>query len=821
MSSRVSVDLTALRPASLGPEGEIRPVWPSFCLPWFQGEAPMVGELARVHRRSSDPLAWELESCLELDRRGRYHFAESWLAQAREADSIHPANVEIVWTPSGEERDRVTVSFPDVIRAVLEERATPDSVVALVVPDALGPGPAQEILECVSSRFRRVQLVPRTVAAAVAWCRSMEWRLQLEGGTGEPGSREGSLLVTTTAADNWEAAVVPIRFEGPGAEPLFCPIHERVQHRSEIGVCGLERALAPGASPAEEEAVRIWSSWLQDPGEALRLVGDGPDWDAMSRAFARWSLVGRMDRRWQPHNAENEVRRAVRLAQERHGILGWIHVDSFGTGGVPVEFDFLEDFDLPAPVVETPEVLLRGAAEVIRLLDEGATPYYESLAQVDLYVQGRNDYLDPVEDWQPLIEATEVPVGKTYESPEPIRGLSLPPGEKQVIDLVIRVHRRGEKVLGEFRAEQNKPQEGAVPVRIEARLRPGQGPASFVVESETPGLFHAEVRESRVVEREVAPEILYSWPPGSAWVVSDPHLAREAKPFLARLVTALQTGVDLSARTKAARQEIGKWYKQDGTFFVPDDVPSEIYKQFIYFGVIPSDVRPAYSGIESLLSEIIEEVPVALTLNRGTPLERILFTFSSWLYARCPVEVLDRVRRVLSDRAAVLLDSQFSCVGNCFTEEEDFRLFYRYLVRANRRGELSGYPWIRAWRNLVRFRVQAMNTYVLSREEMQELCLAYLTAFEESEPSWNGQSIYLHCCYLAPHLLKRRRFDIGFLPPDDPGDVLAERFVSVLQWARRQAPTNKLRENLDCALLFFSKRADSRTLQRLSQVDSN
>jgi hypothetical protein len=547
---------------------------------------------------------------------------------------------------------------------------------------------------------------------------------------------------------------------------------------------------------------------------ALRLVGDGPDWDAMSRAFARWSLVGRTDRRWQPHDAEDEVRRAVGLAQERHGILGWIHVDSFGTGGVPVEFDFLEDFDLPAPVVETPEVLLRGAAEVIRLLDEGATPYYESLAQVDLYVQGRNDYLDPVEDWQPLIEATEVPVGKTYESPEPIRGLSLPPGEKPVIDLVIRVHRRGEEVLGGVRAEQNKPQEGSVPVRIEARLRPGQGLASFVVESESPGLFHAEVRESRVVEREVAPKILYSWPPGSAYVSSDPFLAREAKPSLEMLLDALRVGSDPRYVTYCidnTRAYVGKWHHRNDRL-LPEDLPPGIDKRFVYYGVFPSDRRSAHPSVEPLLGELAHLLPGALGHYRG--LTSTLFSFSSWLYARCPKEVLDYVRSKLADPSSNLGESGYSCVGNCFVESADFRLFFRYLVGANRRRSLRSYSWIRAWRNLARFRAASMSLEVLGRRDMNELLEQYLFEFRHSVSSNGGKSIFLHCCYLAPHLLKRRRFDPGFL---DPKASSAAKFESVLQWALDVSPPSwtKLRNNLKCTLEFLHNSADSETIQRL------
>ena len=90
---------------------------------------------------------------------------------------------------------------------------------------------------------------------------------------------------------------------------------------------------------------------------------------------------------------------------------------------------------------------------------------------------------------------------------------------------------------------------------------------------------------------------------------------------------------------------------------------------------------------------------------------------------------------------------------------------------------------------------------------------AYLSIFERAEP---GSFDLLHCCYLAPHVLKRRRFDSGFL---DPESSLGLRFAQVLERAATVAPSEKLRGNAECALEFLKHKADATTLQKLRVSD--
>ena len=535
----------------------------------------------------------------------------------------------------------------------------------------------------------------------------------------------------------------------------------------------------------------------------------------MSGIFDRWRLLGRTNQHGAAKEAEEEICRSVERAQDGPGILGWIHVDSFGSGRVPAEFDFLDGFHLPAPGFQTPDVFLRGADAVLRLLDRGATPYYESLAQVDLYVQGRNEYRDPVEDWQPLIEATEVPAGRVYKSPVPIQGLSLPHGEKPFIDLIIRVHRRGEEVLGEFRAEQNRPQEDAVPVQIEAQLRPGHGSASFVVESEPRGLFHAEVRESRVAERDQVPSILYSWPPGSAWVVPHDELSSLTIGEIERLSDRAKE-YELDAEDlKIVRETMNKWlspHKLDVR--VEDlDFPAFIEKQFVYLGPNPCSGSAEGSLDRALVeyADILEQEYLGAQNHDWRWRDAILFA-ASWLYEYCPQQIVDGVRRSLQVGVNPR-EAELAVAGHCFRSRNDYLLFFdafaKYIAHV---GRPSTY-WLRAYRNIARFRADALRIEHLSVPRQLVILRWYLSCLSEALSNARGTSIG-YCARLAPHILKRRRYDPSFLEADSKYRV---RLVDLIDQALAKDLKPVHRDDMLAAMEFLNNEGTTATLERLGR----
>jgi hypothetical protein len=408
-----------------------------------------------------------------------------------------------------------------------------------------------------------------------------------------------------------------------------------------------------------------------------------------------------------------------------------------------------------------------------------------------------------------------VRVGQPYRSPAAIRGLSLPPGERAEVTFYVRATRRGGVSHGAFDARQDVPQKDSVPVSLRAQLKPGQGLATFQVESVPPGQFYVEVKESDlrpVDERKLEEIIRYSWPPGSAWIVPDPQRSRAALPSLKQLEHSLKTGRGRERALRDARSYIGVWSSFSRSGY---PLPPGIHDLFVYAGVVPSADADADPSVEPCLQAIREQLPGVLRRARGTSAKSVVLSFASWLYARCPDGVLSHVRGQLNG-VSPIPESVLGCAGNCFSNDEDFRLFYGAYKRRMAVGALAGYSWIRAWRNLARFRVGAMNTTVLSRDLMDRLFREYLEQFQAAPRSEASKSTFLHGCYLAPQILKRRRFDPDFLPLESND---TKRFASELGRAKRDATGNRL-ANVECALEFLFNRADIHVLQRLQSAEA-
>ena len=119
MSNYLAVDLTSISPGWCDDDGNQGEYFPSFCLPWYQGEAPLVNQAARSHRRASRVSESAVaEICFDVENRGRCHLAEAWISITKDPDSEIRSNYAYEWTPPGEDRS-VKVSFSEVVSELL------------------------------------------------------------------------------------------------------------------------------------------------------------------------------------------------------------------------------------------------------------------------------------------------------------------------------------------------------------------------------------------------------------------------------------------------------------------------------------------------------------------------------------------------------------------------------------------------------------------------------------------------------------------------------------------------------------------------------
>lgn len=813
MADSVAVDLTAVNPVAIDTNGQTTPIWPAFCLPWYPDEPPLVDQAARVHRRASRLDSARAERSFDLENRGRYHLAEGWLAMMREPDSLVGSRARLAWRPPGENCD-VAIDFSQVVAEIVGRWSDPHRHLALVVPDGLGPGAREEILAALRGRFQSVQFVPRTIAGAAAWCENASLPVDSQSTSSIGGGRVGSLLVTTTPADLWEAALVPIRLEWNNNAPRLCPVHDRTVITSEFGVVGLEQLYSFASFNGAHDDREAWMRLMGPVDRTRPLLEAYRVPRATERAFQRYALPYSLDPAWQPEGNFEATLQAVKRTTSGGRLLDWIHFGVDTPAKDPDVFDDLEEAVGSPPQHVPDDQALRSAADIPRRIDQGDVPYYESLARVDMYVESRNAYHDPVPDWRPLIEATEVPVGKTYHSRVPITDLALPQGRQPTVDITVRRSRRGHFAYGTLKATQRDPQREADPLRIEARLDPGQGMARLEVRSQTSDRFHLTIREGDLTATDALPEVRYGWPPGSAWIVDHPSQTAPAFQAIERAPWTRMTKASL----KLIRDQMNKWVlpRQLNVNVEALAVPEEIHAAFVYLGVFPSGTTSWTPALERQAGAYGNHLDRLYQQEPGLR-EAVLWN-ASWLYLRCPDSLLSEVRFALQ-RPALISAATLAVAGNCFSTEADYRLFHQALLMSIETNHPPAHQyWLRAFRNLARFRADFLSNEALSEAEQDCILEWFLGVFQVGTRALRqgarpgGNSEFLHCAYLAPHVLKRRRFDPAFL---SEGSQPFNAVRSIFQAAENRTSAPKMVANLQCAREFLERTATSRTLQRL------
>jgi len=660
------------------------------------------------------------------------------------------------------------------------------------------------------------------VAAALDWCRSDGGQQILDATTCGNSERVGILVVITGGADVWEISQVPLRIEANRYTRLLCPVHDRTQLLAETDVVGIAHLI----SRLEVDPTKAWMSLLKILRDEAPLPTIPPSPKVADEIKMMISSNYREQTEYLSSGTSFETIRKLREFLHKNPINRKVQAVVLAGPWSSIEElpDFLSEFvrELGVQVVSqgvgSP---LDGTLEGMRRHTNRFPPYYEALAPYQILYWGRNAYRDPVRKWLNLLEETEVPVGKDYESPEPIKELSIAADRNPMIDLILKSKRLGETkhlaIREPLRSELNQES----PVLITARIQPGRGLARVKVRSVEAGIFDTKIRADRAKELSAPPQPEYGWPPGSAWLVSHESMALAAIEPLQDVVDFLQLEDEdsLQSALGIARAAINKWLlpseAETPVSMSHLDYPrDEIHPMFVYLSVFPNASIEAHPTVESILQDLEVYLPFALSIDVGAKTRKKSLWFASWLYARCPKCVLDYVREEL--RKPWGGDGEIlACAGNCFHQDYDYALFFRRIAHFVENERVNPQNWIRAYRNLARFRHDALSLDVLSKETQERLLKAYLRTFEEAWPSSSGNSVFLHCCYLAPHILKRRRYDPLFL---EPGDPLAERYADVLRWAHESALTPKHRINVQCALEFLNKQADVRTLERLGRI---
>ncbi|MCH2186694.1 hypothetical protein MK280_12575, partial [Myxococcota bacterium] len=307
------------------------------------------------------------------------------------------------------------------------------------------------------------------------------------------------------------------------------------------------------------------------------------------------------------------------------------------------------------------------------------------------------------------------------------------------------------------------------------------------------------------------------------------ELCGEAKSAMEDYILAIEAAApprtsNLEALLDAVRETLNLWMTKVSFEIkfrtAPELDPTDTADHnFVYFGPISSHLEADDLRIADTLKNFRDALVRSLDrVDREKAIQ-----CASWLYRACPDALVDLVRRDFKDDDDVR-PPQLAFAGNVFSEQDDIRLFFkRFCVEIRRPRALPPNNWLRAYRNIARFRPDGVHPEVLSRQDQDTISLfVYRTLKAECE-NQNFKRKFDNCLYVLPHMLKRRRHDKRFL--DDKsglGPKFEKLLLAVIERAEggsrlKPKPGQARRANAIVELLRFE--ASESTLHAIDDDD--
>jgi hypothetical protein len=445
---------------------------------------------------------------------------------------------------------------------------------------------------------------------------------------------------------------------------------------------------------------------------------------------------------------------------------------------------------------------------------------------LDLYVLGRDQYDDPAPLWKPLVTAQSVEAGLTWRSPEPVPGLQIREAQDRLL-MPLRRSMRGSSMFRRVGTELTAPANRDEPVRIQVEVKPGQGFARVRIDSVTPGIFSTRLDWRTMQECDEPKPLPLAYLPGVSRILPDGQMFEMAQPAMESALAALERkSATEKERIRDVIKLLNKWPLAHN---VERNRGRTMAKDFmLHYGVIGSDGKLeilSAPGLARGLRNTIGERFGALVRHgiARSALGSALLRAGGWFYLALPDECRSYLRTQLEKATSDVLALSavdLHAIGLGIAESEDLRCFYPLVVKALRHSDAKPNNWLRAVRNICRFR-----NHALSPDTISDVLLMQLVEelFETMRTQLSDRAfaprIFGNCLEAIPFLLKRRRYDAGFLAPDS---AVAKRFIRFLETVDREyrwrLPT-RLQQFPKATLNFFRMKATLTDLEQLLGVE--
>jgi hypothetical protein len=825
---------------------------PFFVLPQFNGEQPLLGEAATQHRRGSG-YDWPPECQVPYLRdsqygSGRIPLVAAWWRLAPGGNSfdewsgVLSHNTSLSWTPTPDKPPVSILSEQIICKTAKLFSQNDTKQTALVVPDHIGEAAQQALLDIWNrGNEGTLHLTPRPIAIAADWCRQNSAAGRNIADESAEGKYFGRIAVLSLSLDVWETVLFEIRAKNFNGNIYLFPVRDRTEHSFYVPINGFFWLVAI-ASLIDHGTNKSWR-YLQDPEWLMQCAkGDisGINLSEISgrecgiKKYLDDSLRGIMPaddmvtlQQIPDIVSESFEKQFNDLSSGSSDLLSVI-VDG-ACANFPVgprtmaEFALLKTPLLKRPIISSGEMTSRGAAWIAFCLQNNLPTYRDKLMPIEICAIGRDSYYDPQISYKQLVPDSTVEAGKTYYSPIPITGLTIAKGQDS-LTLELRRRKDDDSFYKKVKANLREKTAQNEDVILESEVQPGQGFAKVRIKSVRPRVFESTLNWRLMGDCETPSLGQLSWPLGKARIKADDDYFNNACDKMTILCDLLESNhhAFYSDELRPLREQLNKWPTYD-TVQSYRGVSSKP-EPYLYIGPLSSD---------DTLNNCID----TFTLNRlrncieeelKRPVSRFrdeeLINLSAWLYQACPEHakhlVIQKIDQKEISRGCLML------IGNVFEEEQEVQLFYNAFVKQIRNYELqclNDKPkpinnWLRAFRNLVRFRVKSVDKKHLHQTQLDEILPFLIKLFAELLKENNLGQRLDNCFYIFPHLLKRRKFDSDFLTK---GSSDYKNLLNLLLRVKKYCSRTRYKEAAKSTIPFLERSASKEDMDRLWITESD
>jgi len=820
---------------------------PAALLPLMHGESVISGISAHHHRRGTG-LAWPPECQVPIynnykNGTGRIPLVCAWQKLAKcSAKSFSGilGDTAMGWRPTGEKELSCSAEKLIAESVTSWKNQFSNSRAAIIIPDSLGEAAQQALIDHCDAF-----LTPRPVAVASSWCRNNVNSFNGIVEESEEGTTIGHLVVITMAFDQWEVVPIEIRAKIFADKLWLVPVRNRTSEGCEISRLGASFFFGL-ASPNLNNLQDAWHVVFGSPeGTKIeKIIPNNEQTEALRYCAIRgWTekdrrnveaLDGWRDMVGSPQsNSINLLKEEIvnlynqqlkylsDKAREKclgiviDGACSHIHITENRCLG-----DILADAFKPNNVtIGDGFEAVRGAAYTEFALENDLPCYRETIFPIEIHHHRKDKHGDWTNAYKLLVEGTTVRAGEEYKSKKPVTGLKIKQGEKTLNLVLRRSSVEHEKAFRKVSAEIPEETQTDERVLISANLRPGQGFAKVTIKSERPKVFRPLLLNWRTMKPcPEPPPPLLSYLPQVSKVQYDSDFWMDAERFLKAAINYLENdNWDLADILKLLRKKIARWPAADYI----DEQRGRIPKgdPFLHYGVFPSDGDITTIMAPQLAKRFIDSCEKYFAESAKPNKKQKVQQTASWLYLLCPPSILKASRQNLSLYGNNTKPVDLHTIGLCWYKKSDLTAFFAALEQVFLLKKDHINNWLRATRNIVRFRDHALKPEIVPKDGLDNIIRGlYESLVNEIEKS-NFQRKFDNCILSLLYLLKRRRYDPNFLASESELAMEIDTTLNNLITSRRRRLSDRQFTITSITLKFFRKEAKYEDLPHILVED--